>query len=367
MFAQPPARITLKHLCGHVLGASAAAEVALLTATLDAGLWPSQAQPQCNDGCAAAGDALVETSAYAMPAQLSAQPPKQLRHVLALFLGFGGGHAVWVLEDTLAGAGPNPLRSESPRVCVQRPRPLQMAAAAQADGAVQARAGKAGRGWLQSVPDLRWQVSGRSALRLPPDWREALAVRLGERPRRLGAWAELALFGARACLDAASERQLPAGALLRLASLIGPTTTVLRALDDMRDGTPPLPYTFLQSQPAVAMAAIAAQLEWSGDAVLLNCREPVEQLRAALAAAQAAEPAAGLLLGWVEEAPEPYSCWLRLVPSSAVAGVHWPPMRVAEAMSPRVRHLALRGSMLICAEDERAEDEGAEDEGANSA
>ncbi len=46
---------------------------------------------------------------------------------------------------------------------------------------------------------------------LPADWRDQLAARLGARPRRLGAWTELAMFGALRCLDAAGETALPAG------------------------------------------------------------------------------------------------------------------------------------------------------------
>jgi hypothetical protein len=199
---------------------------------------------------------------------------------------------------------------------------------------------------------------------LPQAWRAELAGRLGERPRRLGSWAELALFGARTCLDAAGEGQLPAGDLLRLGSLIGPTATVLHALGDMRACTPPLPYTFLQSQPAVALAAMAAYLGWSGDAVLLNHRDPLAQLRVALAAAQGAQaaqtasPPAGLLIGWVEEAPEPCSHWLRLVPQRFAAGTPWRPMGADDWMSPHTQHLVLHGPMLMSCQDDLAASAG---------
>jgi len=200
-----------------------------------------------------------------------------------------------------------------------------------------------------------WRVTGRSAPRVPQTWRADLAGRLGERPRRLGPWGELALFGARACLDAAGEAQLPADALLRLGSLIGPTATVLRALGDLRAGTSPLPYTFLQTQPAVALAVLAAHLGWSGDAMLHIHRDPLAQLRAALAAAQAASPPAGLLIGWVEEAPEPGSHWLRLAPQRPAPDARWRPMAAHDCLSRQTQCLALHGSAVLCVEDEAAD------------
>ena len=42
-----------------------------------------------------------------------------------------------------------------------------------------------------------WHTLAHHGAPPPPDWRERLAVRLGKRPRRLGAWAELAVYGAR--------------------------------------------------------------------------------------------------------------------------------------------------------------------------
>ncbi len=104
VFARPPARITLKHLCGHALGASAAAEIALLTASLDAGLWPAQTMAQVDAQRAAAASPAADLTLDAVDAQLSTQRPGRLRHVLALFLGFGGGHTALILEDMHATA-----------------------------------------------------------------------------------------------------------------------------------------------------------------------------------------------------------------------------------------------------------------------
>ncbi len=102
VFAQPPARITLKHLCGHALGASAAAEIALLTASLDADLWPAQTMAHVDPQSAAAANPAADLTLHAVDAQLSTRRPDRLRHVLAIFLGFGGGHTAFILEDTHA-------------------------------------------------------------------------------------------------------------------------------------------------------------------------------------------------------------------------------------------------------------------------
>lgn len=142
---------------------------------------------------------------------------------------------------------------------------------------------------------------------LPPDWREQLAQRLGTRPRRIGAWAELALHGARLCLDAAGEDVLPAGALLRVASLSGPMAAT-RAIAEQAGAGLPMPFTFMQSQPSQMLAALSLQLGWQGDACFTVCRDA----QATLALAQLDSGPAGLLIGWVEE--DRRTEWWRLAP-----------------------------------------------------
>lgn len=90
VFAELPALCSLKPLLGHTLGAAGAAEVALLLGCLDAGIWPPQedAEPDPELGV-----------------RLSTCPPADKvwpRYLLAIILGFGGGHAALVLEN-LAG------------------------------------------------------------------------------------------------------------------------------------------------------------------------------------------------------------------------------------------------------------------------
>ena len=87
MFGALPPVVSLKAWLGHTLGAAGAAEIALLTACIEADLWP--------------------TPSYGLDPALQApwarQAPLPLRHVLATILGFGGGHTAVVLEDTWAG------------------------------------------------------------------------------------------------------------------------------------------------------------------------------------------------------------------------------------------------------------------------
>lgn len=82
VFTPLPALVSLKATLGHTLGASGAAEIALLTACLETGAWPAACAPD-----------------PALRAGLATQPPARVRHVLATILGFGGGHTAVVLED----------------------------------------------------------------------------------------------------------------------------------------------------------------------------------------------------------------------------------------------------------------------------
>ena len=143
---------------------------------------------------------------------------------------------------------------------------------------------------------------------LPADWREQLATRIGQRPRRIGPWAELALYGARLCLDAAGEAQLPIGVALRVASLSGPFSATQAIIEQARHGLPK-PFSFLQSQPSQMLAALSQQLGWQGDACFTLCRDA----QALLQLAQTECSAAGLLIGWVEE--DARTQWWRMVPA----------------------------------------------------
>lgn len=138
----------------------------------------------------------------------------------------------------------------------------------------------------------------------PPDWREWLAARLGQRPRRIGLWAELALYGARRCLDDAGHAALPADALLRVASVRGPMSAAQSAVEQSRSGLP-MPFTFLQSQPCQLLASLGQHLGWQGDARFVVCRDRAALLRLA----ERESGARGLLFGWVEEGETQSTEW----------------------------------------------------------
>ena len=167
---------------------------------------------------------------------------------------------------------------------------------------------------MPSVPG--WRLAAHWVADPPsPDWRHALAARLGARPRRIGVWAELALHGAWQCLDASGESSLPSDARLRVASLSGSTGAIRASLERLRTDLP-MPFDFMQSQPALLLAALAKGLAWQGDASFMAGRNVPLLMRMAL---QGAGPG-GLLQGCVDEGPDALrSEWWRWVPDSRSA------------------------------------------------
>ena len=159
-----------------------------------------------------------------------------------------------------------------------------------------------------------WRTVSHFVVHPPPeDWRDELARRIGRRPRRVGLWTELAMYGARLCLDAAGEAALPQAARLRVASMRGAWGATHAGLDQLDTGLP-MPFTFMQSQPALMLAEVGRCLEWQGDASFMLCRDPQRLLE--LSKLGAARD--GLLYGIVEEARNdelPRSEWWRLVPA----------------------------------------------------
>ncbi len=318
--ATPPAWLDPKARLGHTQGASGALEIALATAAIE------------RDEAARRLASPVNAPILGEPS--SATGPRG--RLLALGVGFGGGHAVVVLDPSgeavpVDRAGSEPPRDPAPT----RPADaagLIAAAAMPADSPGSDRGATAAPGDADFDRDLQHDLDRDLAQALaalparlpaqaqvlrfagnpPPEgWREALAARLGGRPRRLGRWAELALWGAFGCLDAAGLATLPAGACLRLCSANGPTPPLDAALASLRAGELPMPFAFLQSQPAVGLAALAAALRWQGDALVLSHREAAALLR--LYAPRWRE---GVLLGWVDERPALRSTWCWIGPSS---------------------------------------------------
>lgn len=181
-------------------------------------------------------------------------------------------------------------------------------------------------------------IQGRCLAAPPPlDWREQLASMFGAKPRRIGNWAELGLYGALNCLAEAGEKELPPQALLLLGSRRGTYVPTGQALEQMRDDLP-MPLTFLQTQPSQLLALLAAQMHWRGHAAFIAGGSPQALLQ--LAAAQCGS--AGVLLGWLDEMEGGSSLWLRLKPCEISGGK--PVVASAESMfSQDATHLYVVG------------------------
>lgn len=81
-FAVVPPLVSLKAVMGHTMGASGAAEIALLTACLERQVWPS---------CPCTAD-------EGLGVRLALALPEGARRLMATILGFGGSHSSVVLE-----------------------------------------------------------------------------------------------------------------------------------------------------------------------------------------------------------------------------------------------------------------------------
>ena len=145
----------------------------------------------------------------------------------------------------------------------------------------------------------------------PANWRDELGQMLGAKPRRIGAWAELGLYGALRCMAEAGEATLPQDALVMLTSRHGTAAATRLVLQQMQDGLP-MPMAFLQTQPSQLLALLAAQLDWRGQACYYAAAPASDLLR--LAAAQSGPD--GVLLGWVDETEGGSSHWFRLQPGA---------------------------------------------------
>lgn len=161
-----------------------------------------------------------------------------------------------------------------------------------------------------------YAIGGRCIAAPPPDdWREQLARMLGFKPRRIGTWAELGLFGALCCMTEAGEKTLPPETQIWLGSSRGTYAATDIVLNQLREDLP-MPLAFLQTQPSQLLALLAAQTNWRGHACFVAGAEPQAILR--LAASQAGKD--GVLLGWLDEIDGGVSKWLRLRPCTDDAG-----------------------------------------------
>lgn len=83
-FGVVPPLVSLKAAIGHAMGASGAAEIALLTGCLEQGAWPKYVDATDSD----------------LGVDLAKQMPGAVRNIMATILGFGGSHASAVLVRT---------------------------------------------------------------------------------------------------------------------------------------------------------------------------------------------------------------------------------------------------------------------------
>ena len=187
-----------------------------------------------------------------------------------------------------------------------------------------------------------YRISARSISQsIVEDWRERLADRLGSRPRRLGRWAELGLYGALECLAVSGESTLAENAAVVLSSQYGPALAMRSALSQAREGLP-MPLTFLQTQPSQLLATLSAQLHWCGDARFITHSDPL----AVLALAIAGRHADGMLLGWVNELDTESSLWLRLQPDADPKGV-WRKVSDFQTVLQHASHVRMLASTSL--------------------
>ena len=190
---------------------------------------------------------------------------------------------------------------------------------------------------MSEMNHTTWKITGRTLTDTPPEnWREQLADRLGQRPRRIGLLAELALYGAINCLASANETTLSKTDVLRVCSLRGPMSAIVQVLKQNQDDLP-MPFSFLQSQTSQLLPALASALNWQGDAAVILARNAMHL--ATLASHQAGRH--GMLLGWVEEGQTCQSFWLRLVPCTVSATGFIPAYSFEEMVSPNTRYWRL--------------------------
>jgi hypothetical protein len=186
-------------------------------------------------------------------------------------------------------------------------------------------------------------ISGRCIAAPPPaDWREQLAQMLGAKPRRIGIWAELGLYGALRCMADAGEKTLPRDAQIWLGSRRGTYAATATVLEQLNEDLP-MPLAFLQTQPSQLLALLAAQMDWKGHACFVAGANPLDLVR--LAAAQVGK--AGLLLGMVDEMNGGSTNWLRLRPGADNANIRF--QATAEGLfMPEVSqvHVLARGMEL---------------------
>jgi hypothetical protein len=186
-----------------------------------------------------------------------------------------------------------------------------------------------------------FSIKGRCRAAPPSaDWREQLAHMLGAKPRRIGTWAELGLYGALSCMADAGEQTLPQNGQIWLGSRRGTYSATDIVLGQLQEDLP-MPLAFLQTQPSQLLALLAARLNWKGHACFVAGATPESLLR--LVAAQAGKE--GVLVGWLDEMDGGESCWLRLTPDAEATG-HFMAAKSETLFSPDISQLCISSKGL---------------------
>jgi hypothetical protein len=97
-----------------------------------------------------------------------------------------------------------------------------------------------------------------------------------------------------------------------------------------------------QSQTGQILPALAAALNWQGDAGVVLAHHPMDL--AMLACHQAG--GAGMLLGWVEEGKPGRSAWLRLVPCTSPSAGFVSASSFDEMVAPNIHYWRLRQAVI---------------------
>lgn len=149
----------------------------------------------------------------------------------------------------------------------------------------------------------------RASVELTPEAvRAKIRDRLGHLPRRMGAFAELALAG---LLEL--PEPMPGSALI-LGTSTGPRAETRLALEDLGAGLALMPFGFIQSQIGVSLASLAAQCPGLARATTVFVTGPFWPEAEALAAGWLAQGLPEVFAGYVEcrdgaAGISAWSCW----------------------------------------------------------
>lgn len=147
------------------------------------------------------------------------------------------------------------------------------------------------------------------------NWRTQLVNRLGYKPRRLSQWCELGLWGALESLAQVDQALVNDTLTVRVYTRHSTLNASLQALEQLRS-FPPMPFTFLQTQPGQLLGHLGKALNWRGDGVVLTV-DSVDSV------VPLCSEGALQLIGWLDDVRQLTSQWLLLQRADVSEGVCW--------------------------------------------